>query len=44
MFYGDGVDDWFVRGVLPLLFGWLTVAIVYLVYEWSDKELRHKQK
>jgi hypothetical protein len=33
LFYLEGTDDWFMRGILPLLFGWLAGLIVLLVIE-----------
>jgi hypothetical protein len=31
VFYHEGTDEWFMRGILPLLLGWLAILILFLM-------------
>lgn len=33
VFYHEGIDDWFLQGILPLLIGWLVILTVFLMVE-----------
>ena len=40
VFYHEGIDDWFLRGLLPLLVGWLAILIVSLMVEDVKRAFR----